>query len=81
MADRKESPGHTSDVAPLRRGFDGHILLPGEDLYDEARRVWNAMVDRQPAIIARCATAADVAAAVRFGTGAGSRDRGALRRP
>jgi FAD/FMN-containing dehydrogenase len=67
MADRKESPGHAPDVAPLRRDFAGHILLPGEDLYDEARRVWNATVDKRPAIIARCATAADVAAAVRFG--------------
>jgi hypothetical protein len=37
----------------LRGGFASHILLLGEDGYDRARAVWNAMVDRRPAIIAR----------------------------
>lgn len=55
------------DAAALRRGFEGQILLPGEDGYDEARRVWNVMVDKRPAVIARCSSTADVAAAVRFG--------------
>src|SRR3954469_8239278 len=40
------------------------ILRPGEPGYDEARRVWNAMVDRRPALIARCHETADVVAAV-----------------
>ncbi len=40
------------------------ILRPGESGYDEARRVWNAMVDRRPALIARCHETADVVAAV-----------------
>ena len=53
-------------LAALRRGFAGQLLLPGADDFEAARRVWNAMVDRQPAIIARCASPADVAAAVRF---------------
>ena len=61
---------HT-DIAGLRRGFTGQILLPDEDGYDQARRVWNAMVDRRPAVIARCAGTSDVAAAVRFGRGRG----------
>ena len=61
---------HT-DIASLRRGFKGQILLPDEDGYGQARRVWNAMVDRRPAVIARCTGTCDVAAAVRFG-----RDRG-----
>jgi FAD/FMN-containing dehydrogenase len=40
------------------------ILRPGDPGYDEARRVWNAMVDRRPALIARCRDARDVMAAV-----------------
>src|SRR3954452_12037747 len=40
------------------------ILRPGEPGYDDARRVWNAMIDRRPALIARCSETADVVAAV-----------------
>src|SRR3954449_4822698 len=40
------------------------ILRPGEPGYDEARRVWNAMVDRRPALIVRCHETAEVVAAV-----------------
>jgi FAD/FMN-containing dehydrogenase len=50
---------------PAIRGFSGQLLLPDEDGYDQARQVWNAMVDRRPAMIARCTGPADVAAAVR----------------
>ena len=41
------------------------ILRPGEPGYDTARRVWNGMIDRRPRLIARCASTADVVAAVR----------------
>src|SRR6202140_2530437 len=44
----------------------GSLLLPADDKYDEARKVWNGMIDRRPALIARCAGVADVIAAVRF---------------
>ncbi len=50
----------------LRTRFRGALLRPGEEGYDEARRVWNGAIDRRPALIARCAGADDVVAAVRF---------------
>jgi FAD/FMN-containing dehydrogenase len=56
----------TPDLARLRHRFQRQILLPDQPGYHEARQVWNAMVDRRPALIARCASPADVAAAVRF---------------
>jgi FAD/FMN-containing dehydrogenase len=44
----------------------GEVLRPGEEGYDEARTVWNGMIDKEPTVIARCAGAADVMAAVNF---------------
>ena len=44
----------------------GSLLHPGDSGYDEARKVWNGMIDRRPALVARCAGPADVIAAVRF---------------
>ena len=44
----------------------GELVGPGDDCYDERRRVWNASIDRYPALIARCAGVADVIAALRF---------------
>jgi FAD/FMN-containing dehydrogenase len=54
------------DLARLRHRFAGQVLLPDEDGYHQARQVWNAMVDRRPAMVARCASPADVAAAIGF---------------
>ncbi len=54
------------DVMELRTRFRGALLRPGEDGYDEARRIWNGAIDRHPALIARCAGADDVVEAVRF---------------
>ena len=44
----------------------GELVRPGEGAYDEARKVFNAMIDKHPAMIARCAGAADVIHCVRF---------------
>lgn len=55
----------------LIRGFDGDLIHPEDEGYDAGRSVWNAIIDRRPAMIARCASTADVVAAVRYGREAG----------
>ena len=47
-------------------GFRGEVIQPDDSSYEAARRVWNGMIDRRPAIIARCAEVDDVVAALRF---------------
>ena len=47
-------------------GFNGRLIGPEDDAYDEARAVYNAMIDKSPALIARCADAGEVAKVVRF---------------
>ncbi|RLV49969.1 FAD-binding oxidoreductase [Nocardioides mangrovicus] len=47
-------------------GFAGQLIEPHDEVYDDARRVWNVLHDRRPALIARCATATDVAAALAY---------------
>ncbi len=51
------------DLRPLLRG---EVVTPDDPDYDEARAVYNAMVDRRPAVLVRCRDAADVVACVRF---------------
>ena len=51
----------------LRRSFAGDIVTPDAADYDDARRAWNAMFDRRPALIVRPTSVSDVQAAVRFG--------------
>jgi FAD/FMN-containing dehydrogenase len=47
-------------------GFEGRLIGPEDVDYDDARKVYNALIDKRPAVIARCATVADVQKAVRF---------------
>src|SRR6516165_6687920 len=53
-------------VADLRSKLRGTVVLPGDDGYDTARTIWNAMVDRRPALVARCLGTADVINAVKL---------------
>jgi FAD/FMN-containing dehydrogenase len=55
-----------SSLEAFRARLRGPLLLAGDAGYDEARMVWNALIDRRPALIARCSGAADVIAAVQF---------------
>jgi FAD/FMN-containing dehydrogenase len=50
----------------LERGFGGQLFAPQDPGYDDARKVYNAMIDRRPALIARCADARDVARTIGF---------------
>ncbi|MGD2067131.1 MAG: FAD-binding oxidoreductase [Gemmatimonadota bacterium] len=51
--------------------LDGDVVLPGDDRYPSARKIWNARLDRRPAGIARCVNAGDVQAALDFARDAG----------
>lgn len=61
----------TQAVDQLRDQIRGDLIGPDDDRYEDARRVHNFMIDRKPAMVARCADTADVLAAVRFGRDAG----------
>jgi FAD/FMN-containing dehydrogenase len=62
--------GHTilEEVAiqQLKASLRGELILPSDAQYDETRKVWNGMIDKRPALIARCAAVADVIDAVKF---------------
>ena len=55
-----------TSIRDLRGGLRGSLLQPGDAGYDTARKIDNAMIDRRPALIARCAGVVDVLGAVRF---------------
>jgi FAD/FMN-containing dehydrogenase len=53
-------------VDDLRSSFRGEVLTGADAGYDEARRVYNAMIDRRPALVGRCRAVSDVIAAIGF---------------
>jgi hypothetical protein len=55
------------DLHAFKSTFRGQILEPSDAEYNNARRIWNASIDKRPRLIARCAGVADVVAAVNFG--------------
>lgn len=56
-----------SAIEQLMHGFRGRLIQPHDTDYDEARTIYNAMIDKRPRLIARCANVADVISAVNFG--------------
>ena len=73
--DSKRGKPHLDAAAVdgLRNGLRGEALKAGDRGYDQARTIWNAMIDRRPALIVRCRGVADVMRAVAF-----ARERGLL---
>ena len=53
-------------IEELRQALMGPVVAPGDADYERSRRVWNGVIDRHPALVARCASTADVVEAVRF---------------
>src|SRR5262245_17643302 len=53
-------------IDALKKGFGGKVLVPKDPGYDEARKIWNGMIDKRPAIIATCAGTKDVVKALSF---------------
>lgn len=61
-----------AEIAPrhvdrLRETFSGDVVTPGDEAYNDARRIWNAVFDRRPALLVRPTDVNDVATAIRFG--------------
>ncbi len=67
VATSKKSPAlDAATIKGLKETLRGELLTPGSPGYDQARTIWNAMIDKRPAIIVRCAGSADVIQAVNF---------------
>jgi FAD/FMN-containing dehydrogenase len=58
--------GHEASLEKLSAGLRGKVLRAGDPGYEDARKVYNGMIDRRPRVIAQCADVADVVASVRF---------------
>ena len=56
----------TADLEALANGMQGDLVRQDDAEYDEVRQIWNAMIDRRPGLIARCAATADVEHVMRF---------------
>ncbi|MCL6443275.1 MAG: FAD-binding oxidoreductase [Alicyclobacillus sp.] len=59
------------EISRLREVIHGNVILPGEPMYHEKRKVWNELFDRRPAVIVVCQDESDVIEAVKFAKGCG----------
>jgi FAD/FMN-containing dehydrogenase len=59
-------PLERAKIDEFKAHFRGDVLLPDDPGYDEVRQIWNAMIDRKPALIARCAASEGVVQSVKF---------------
>ncbi|WP_410767008.1 FAD-binding oxidoreductase [Haloferax sp. DFSO60] len=64
--DRRKIGPFADDLSAFMDGFHGDVILPSDHRYEDARQIWNGMIDRSPAIIAQCDGTADVVDAVTF---------------
>ncbi len=62
----KQAQISRSRIKSFRKAFSGRVIEPSDPQYVQARKVWNNMIDRRPALIAQCTGAADVVEALRF---------------
>ena len=62
-----------SDIGEFKKSLRGELILRDDPRYEEARKLYNGMIDKRPLLIARCVDVADVITAVNFG-----RDQGLL---
>ena len=56
----------STKIDAFKGRFRGEVVSPGDEAYDDARKIWNAMIDKHPALIVRCITTSDVVLAVNF---------------
>jgi len=69
--DGMSRPLGAKDIRGLAGTLSGPVLEPVDPGYDDSRRIFNGMIDRRPALIARCVDAADVVTAVNFARATG----------
>src|SRR5450432_3034863 len=62
-----EEPMQQQDVSEFKGQLRGELIEPTDARYDKEREVYNAMIDRKPRLIAKCADVADVMTAIHFG--------------
>jgi hypothetical protein len=57
---------NSENTMALKSAIDGQVILPGDNSYDETRKIWNGMFDKKPGVIVQCLNPSDVAASVNF---------------